>query len=144
MLLIKSKRNHAASSKGVCRILINVTVVGSAGPIRFVVNEDELVASVIETTLKLYAREGRLPVLGSKCNEFVLYCNVFGAEGLKAWEAIGSYGVRNFMLCKKPHSAVDDDVESDVKSVAASVARKSLCSWKTWFNKSLNSKVSSH
>ena len=78
MLLYKQKKNHAGKGN---RLLISITVLGSAGPIRFVVNEEELVAAVIDTALKSYAREGRLPVLGSDLNNFVLYCPNAGTEG---------------------------------------------------------------
>lgn len=47
--------------------------MGSSGPIRFVVNEKELVSGVIDTALKSYAREGRLPVLGFNASNFLLY-----------------------------------------------------------------------
>ncbi|KAL8227603.1 hypothetical protein R6Q57_015187 [Mikania cordata] len=137
MLLTRQKKNQAAKCSG-NRFLISVTVFGSAGPIRFVVNEGQPVAAVVDTALKSYAREGRLPVLGSNLNEFVLYCPVIGTEALKPWETIGLFGVRNFMLCKKPsNKAVDGGDEEPV-------TKKSSGSWKTWFNKSLNLKVSSH
>ncbi|KAI3731564.1 hypothetical protein L1987_62753 [Smallanthus sonchifolius] len=138
MLLMRHKKNQASKVAG-NRFLISVTVVGSAGPIRFVVNEEELVAAVIDTALKSYAREGRLPVLGSNFNDFVLCCPVVGTDALKPWEPIGSFGVRNFMLCKKP--VVDGD---DEKPVTVEIPRRSFGSWKAWFNKSLNLKVSSH
>ncbi|KAJ0505911.1 hypothetical protein HanRHA438_Chr12g0560921 [Helianthus annuus] len=63
------------------RILIMINVVGSAGPIRFVVSEEAAVAAVIETALKSYARESRLPVLGTKCTDFFLYTPIAGTEG---------------------------------------------------------------
>ncbi|KAK9048158.1 hypothetical protein SSX86_032879 [Deinandra increscens subsp. villosa] len=141
MLLTKNKKNQASKAAG-NRILISVTVFGSAGPIRFVVNEEEPVADVIDTALKSYAREGRLPILGSKLNDFVLYCPVVGTEALKPWEAIGSFGVRNFMLSKKPPK--EEDGGGDEKPVAVGMRRKSFGSWKAWFNRSLNLKVSSH
>lgn len=78
MLLYKQKKAQAVKGN---RILISITVLGSAGPIRFVVNEEELVAAVIDTALKSYAREGRLPVLGSDLNDFVLYCSNAGSGG---------------------------------------------------------------
>ena len=78
MLLYKPKKNQNAKAN---RLLISITVLGSAGPIRFVVNEDELVAAVIDTALKSYAREGRLPILGSNLNEFILYCPNAGPDG---------------------------------------------------------------
>lgn len=63
------------------RILISVTFLGSPGPIRFVANEGDLVAAVIDTALKCYAREGRLPILGSDFNDFIFYCPMVGPEG---------------------------------------------------------------
>ncbi|XP_071689646.1 uncharacterized protein [Rutidosis leptorrhynchoides] len=138
MLMYKQKKSQAAG----IRLLISITVIGSAGPIRFVVNEEELVASVMDTALKTYAREGRLPVLGSNINEFVLYCPIAGTEALGPLEAIGSFGVRNFMLCKKPQAVIE--VGEDRKSAAVGITRKNGGSWKSWFNKSINLKVSSH
>lgn len=137
MLLYKTKKNQTGKGN---RILISITVLGSAGPIRFVVNEEELVAVVIDTALKSYAREGRLPVLGSDFSNFVLYCPTAGTEALSPWETIGSLGVRNFMLFKKSsqgEKAVDDGKQS-------AMARKGGGSWKAWFNKSVSRKIVSH
>ncbi|MFS7891874.1 hypothetical protein Hanom_Chr00s000405g01642821 [Helianthus anomalus] len=141
MLMYKQKKNQAGKGVGRNRLLISITVIGSAGPIRFVVNAEEVVASVMDTALKSYAREGRLPVLGSNINEFVLYCPIAGTEALSPVEAIGSFGVRNFMLCKKPQ-AVEE--VGDGKPVTVGITRKNSGSWKSWFNKSLNLKVSTH
>ncbi|KAK4400054.1 hypothetical protein Sango_1111500 [Sesamum angolense] len=113
MLLYKQKKNQPSKGN---RFLISVTVLGSAGPIRFVVNEDELVAAVIDTALKSYAREGRLPILGSDLNNFMLYCPIAGTEALSPWETIGSAGVRNFMLCKKPQKRIPLTVRSHLQS----------------------------
>lgn len=136
MLNYKQKKNQPVKGN---RFLISVTVLGSAGPIRFVVNEEDLVAAVIETALKSYAREGRLPVLGSNLNNFTLYCPISGTEALSPWDNIGTVGVRNFMLCKKPQTLNAIDCEK-----SPSVSRKASGSWKTWFHKSLSLKISSH
>lgn len=141
MLLNKNKKNQASVKGDGCnRLLISITVIGSAGPIRFVVNEKEIVAAVIVTALKSYAREGRLPVLGSDLNDFVLYCPVYGTEALSPLDTIGTFGVRNFMLCKKPQkgkSPIDDEKQI--------ISRKgNNHSWKAWFNKSLSLKISAH
>lgn len=80
----KSKRGSGGGGGGGVgggRILISVTFLGSTGPIRFLVNEEDLVAAVIHTALKNYAREGRLPVLGSDLNGFLLYCANSGYDG---------------------------------------------------------------
>ncbi|EOY01028.1 Uncharacterized protein TCM_010959 isoform 2, partial [Theobroma cacao] len=124
------KKNQGAKGN---RLLISITVLGSAGPIRFVVNEEELVAAVIDTALKSYAREGRLPVLGSDLNDFHLYCPCAGSDGrfiqihaLSPWETIGSQGARNFMLCKKPKT---EKMEDDGRSTGA-ITRKGSGNWK--------------
>ncbi|CAH1431432.1 unnamed protein product [Lactuca virosa] len=140
MLMYKQKKNQAGRGGG-NRLLISITVIGSAGPIRFVVNEEELVASVMDTALKSYAREGRLPILGSNIHDFVLYCPIAGTEALSPLKTIGSFGVRNFMLCKKPQ-AVEEG--GDGKPAAVGITRKNSGSWKSWFNKSHSFKVSSH
>ncbi|XP_057431456.1 uncharacterized protein LOC130724278 isoform X1 [Lotus japonicus] len=84
------------------RFLITINILGSAGPIRFVVNEEKLVSGVIDTALKSYAREGRLPVLGFDASNFLLYrANAgFDAKGLSFWwnffdsfESIGTHRI---------------------------------------------------
>ncbi|KAH1040676.1 hypothetical protein J1N35_042419 [Gossypium stocksii] len=52
----KQKKNQGCKGN---RLLISVSVLGSSGPIRFVVNEGELVGAVIDIALKSYACEGR-------------------------------------------------------------------------------------
>ncbi|KAL4569445.1 hypothetical protein LXL04_025083 [Taraxacum kok-saghyz] len=130
MMAFKQKKDQAGKGGGK-RILIKVNVVGSAGPIRFVVNEEEMVVAVIETALKTYAREGRLPVLGTNFSDFFLYTPIAGTEALNPWAMIGSFGVRNFMLWKKPRQAED----------VAEISRKRSGRWKSWLNKSVEKLV---
>ncbi|KAI4385877.1 hypothetical protein MLD38_003865 [Melastoma candidum] len=137
MLLNKQRKGAGAQGeKGGIRFLISVTVLGSAGPIRLVVKEEQLVGSVIDTVLKSYAREGRLPVLGSNLDEFMLYSLNHGSDALNPWETIGTNGARNFLLCKKQKM---DTPASDRNST---MERKA--SWKAWLNKSFNRRISSH
>jgi hypothetical protein len=67
--------------KGCGRLLVTVTVYGSAGPLRFLVNEGEIVSGVVRTVLKTYAREGRLPILGADLDQFLLYHANSGFDG---------------------------------------------------------------
>lgn len=142
MLLNKQKKTQNANVK---RFLISINVLGSAGPIRFVVNEEELVAAVIDTALKSYAREGRLPLLGTNISSFALYCPHVGSDALSPWDRIGSHGARNFMLCKKPQTSTTGDADGTKNGNGnEAISRRGSGSWKAWFNKSLNLKISSH
>ncbi|XP_022990881.1 uncharacterized protein At4g22758 [Cucurbita maxima] len=139
MLLYKQKKNQNVKGN---RLLISINVLGSAGPIRFIVSEEQLVADVIDTALKSYAREGRLPILGSDLHHFQLYCPSAGPDALSPWDTIGSHGARNFTLCKKPQA---EKVGEDGKAASRpAIHRKASGSWKSWINKSLNMKIYSH
>ncbi|KAK4779458.1 hypothetical protein SAY87_015564 [Trapa incisa] len=138
MLINKQKKNQNLKGN---RLLITITVLGSAGPIRFVVNEEESVAAVICTALKSYARERRLPVLGTDMDDFLLYCPNYGSDAMSHWDTIGSVGARNFLLCKKPQS---ERTLGNGGSGEVGAARKFCGSWKSWINKSFNRKISSH
>ncbi|KAJ4959795.1 hypothetical protein NE237_019705 [Protea cynaroides] len=144
MLIQKHKKNNH-SVKG-NRFLITINVLGSAGPLRFVVNEEELVAAVIQTALKSYAREGRLPVLGSDLNNFLLYCANAGSDALSPWATIGSGGGRNFMLCKKPQprEPTIPEAEKPPQPGMITTHRKGNGSLRAWINKSLTLKIYSH
>nr|GMD52009.1 uncharacterized protein LOC109151377 [Ipomoea batatas] len=121
------------------RLLITVNVPGSAGPLRFVVNEDDKVGGVIDMALKQYAHQGRLPLLASDPTNFLLLPTSLGLEALGASELIGLCGVRNFILCKKqPESRWKAEGMIDQKR------KSSSSSWKTWLNKSFAFKIHCH
>ena len=81
----KSTENHNLKKN---RFLITENILGSAGPIRFVVSEEENVAAVIDTALKMYAREGRLPILGSGISNFLLYPVNAGSNGIESYSCL--------------------------------------------------------
>ncbi|XP_010553810.1 PREDICTED: uncharacterized protein LOC104823786 [Tarenaya hassleriana] len=140
MMLLYNKQKRNQNSKG-NRFLVSINVLGSAGPIRFVVKEDETVANVMVYALKSYTRERRLPVLGSDIHDFVLYSPYSAAEALKPWEMIGVTGSRNFILCKKPETG---EVGESKSSTPLVTNRKTSGSWKAWLNKSLALMIPSH
>lgn len=61
---------------------------------------------------------------------------------LSPWDTIGSVGARNFMLCKKPQATTGDEAANGTGTEVVSRSRGG--SWKAWFNKSLNLKISIH
>uniref|UniRef100_A0A7N0ZTN4 DUF7054 domain-containing protein n=1 Tax=Kalanchoe fedtschenkoi TaxID=63787 RepID=A0A7N0ZTN4_KALFE len=140
MLIPKMKKNQNQKGEEQNRILITVNVVGSAGPIRFIVNKDDAVTDVVATALKIYAHQGRLPVLGSDSKDFLLFCAAAGSDFLDSSERIGSCEARNFLLCKNPQPQLKTTVAEDVKK-DKKVAGKAF---KTWINKSLRVGVSAH
>ncbi|KAK2986707.1 hypothetical protein RJ640_010932 [Escallonia rubra] len=128
----KRKSNENENAK-IGRFLITVNVLGSAGPIRFVVSEDDSVAAVIGTALKLLE----------------INCCVLNDGSLIIWdlvaalalsESIGLCGGRNFVLCKKQSNPQMTEARSEM------VGRKgsSSSSWKAWLNKSFHLRVLSH
>ncbi|KAL3813328.1 hypothetical protein ACJIZ3_014596 [Penstemon smallii] len=124
---VKKNKDNKKAKKG-DRFLITINVLGSSGPIRFVVDRDDNAAGVIKTALKLYAHEGRLPVLGSDINNVVLYPADAVSNAMKPSEAIGSCEVRNFVLCKTREDVID---------------RKGN-GWRVWLQKSLILNLLSH
>ncbi|CAL5324441.1 hypothetical protein CsSME_00003473 [Camellia sinensis var. sinensis] len=146
----QKKKNEESQSGKKNRFLITVNVLGSAGPIRFVVNEEDNVATVIDTALKLYAREGRLPVLGSDITNFLLYPANAGSDvnpwmqpfdlALNPSEAVGSSGGRNFVLCKNQKQP--QMTEGRAEMIAGK--GRGSGSWKAWLNRSFTFKISSH
>ncbi|MED6207298.1 hypothetical protein PIB30_034397 [Stylosanthes scabra] len=123
------------------RLLVSINILGSAGPIRFVVNEKDTVSLIIETALKSYAREGRLPLLGFDPSNFLLYSANACFDALNPLEAIGSYGMRNFVLCKKQDCSSKTQPQSELM-----ISQKSNggSGWKAWFNKSFGFNILSH
>ncbi|TVU42307.1 hypothetical protein EJB05_08704, partial [Eragrostis curvula] len=76
------------------RVLVTVTVLGSAGPLRFLVDEGETVAGLIRAALRCYARKGHMPLLGADPAEFLLYTANSRSDALKADERISFNGCR--------------------------------------------------
>lgn len=80
-IMVSSKKTHSQKMKNKSddddegrKMFINVNLMGSSGPIRFFVGKNQTVESVIETAVETFARQGRLPVLGCKPQQFALYC----------------------------------------------------------------------
>ncbi|XP_051115258.1 uncharacterized protein At4g22758-like [Andrographis paniculata] len=139
--MMRSGKKDDVDSKNVKnnRFLITINVFGSAGPLRFVVSQDDNSARVIETTLKLYAREGRLPILGLDTNCFILYRANAEFDALKPWETIGSYDVRNFVLCKK------ENVKTNMTQGRSELINtKKYRGWFVWLQKSFSLKILPH
>ncbi|KAI3780488.1 hypothetical protein L2E82_10469 [Cichorium intybus] len=61
-------------------------------------------------------------------------------QALSPWDMIGSFGVRNFMLCKKPQKDVDG---GDVKPVAVGImVLATVMAWKVKLSEGIDKHVS--
>ncbi|EFJ31344.1 hypothetical protein SELMODRAFT_440177 [Selaginella moellendorffii] len=94
-----SKSQYGGSHK----FLVSISVVDSAGPLRFVVDSSDTVESVIRHALQEYEHEGRIPPLGTDPRPFELYSAHDISEALDDKLRIGdAAGVRDFILHRRP------------------------------------------
>ncbi|EFJ06549.1 hypothetical protein SELMODRAFT_448736 [Selaginella moellendorffii] len=87
-------------------MLVTVTVLGSPGPLRFLVDKADTVGRVVDTALRVYAREGRLPLLSKQLVE--LYCDNGDFKALDSNECIGVLGTRQFLLYRKKADEISE------------------------------------
>lgn len=78
--LSNNNKHRRDDAKEIKRVLITINVMGSSGPLRFVVKEEDLVCEVIHIALKSYARQARLPLLGTDPTNFLLYSSNIGTH----------------------------------------------------------------
>ncbi|CAM0944072.1 unnamed protein product [Alopecurus aequalis] len=131
---VEPRGKSAAGIAGRPRVLVTVTVLGSAGALRFLVDEGESVTGLIRATLRCYTREGRMPLLGADAANFLLYAANGRSDALKADERISFNGCRSFMLWHKTvHYTVADDTGSELPAPGM----KGSGGWKFGLNKIL-------
>ncbi|XP_047072747.1 uncharacterized protein At4g22758-like [Lolium rigidum] len=135
---VEPRGKAAPGIGGRARVLVTVTVLGSAGPLRFLVDEGESVTGLIRAALRCYAREGRMPLLGADAANFLLYTANGRSDALKSDERISFNGCRSFMLWQKTvPNAVADDNGSESAVANSSPGRKGSGGWKFGLNKIL-------
>lgn len=122
----RGKAAAAAGPDDPLRVLVTVTVLGSAGPLRFIVLEGDTVAALIRGALRCYAREGRMPLLGTDPSGFVLSTANGGSGALGEDERISFNGCRNFLLWQKAaaQGAAANHAGSDALTATLSPGRK--------------------
>ncbi|KAF3773134.1 Uncharacterized protein EJ110_NYTH56030 [Nymphaea thermarum] len=88
------------------KLLLNVTVQRSLGPIHIIISMESTVQDLIAATLRQYAKEGRRPILSlTDAAAFDLHYSQFSLERLNPEEKLIGLGSRNFFLCPKPLTA---------------------------------------
>ncbi|KAI4315314.1 hypothetical protein L6164_028138 [Bauhinia variegata] len=83
------------------KVVINVTVEGSPGPVRAMVKLGSSVGDTIKLVADKYCEEGRTPKLDSNASSsFQLHHSYFSLQSLDKSERIGDVGSRSFYLRK--------------------------------------------
>eukprot|EP00253_Pinus_taeda_P013161 PITA_13161 len=83
------------------KLLVNVTVARSIGPLRALISKDATVEDAIKATLVLYAKEGRKPLLSNDPASFGLHYSQFCVNRLNPGDKVKDLGSRSFFLCSK-------------------------------------------
>ncbi|KAK1261957.1 hypothetical protein QJS04_geneDACA020518 [Acorus gramineus] len=88
------------------KLLLNVTVQRSLGPVYVVISPESTVEDLIRAAIDAYTKEGRMPPLvGSDPRLFELHYSQFSLENLDPKEKVISLGSRNFFMCPKRDKA---------------------------------------
>ncbi|XP_010557386.1 PREDICTED: uncharacterized protein At4g22758-like [Tarenaya hassleriana] len=90
------------------KLLLNVTVQGSAGAVQIIMLPDATVGDLISASVRQYVKEGRRPFLpASEPSRFDLHYSQFSLESIGRDEKLISLGSRNFFLCSGKSMAAD-------------------------------------
>lgn len=98
--LLQSPQKFEGYSKD-SKVVVNVIVEGSPGPIRTMVKLGSSVEETIRLVVSKYSEEGRSPLLHkNSASTFQLYHSHFSLESLNKSDVIGDVGSRSFYLRK--------------------------------------------
>ncbi|XP_004298701.1 PREDICTED: uncharacterized protein At4g22758 [Fragaria vesca subsp. vesca] len=95
-----SPNNHEAYKKD-AKVVLNVSVEGSPGPVRAMVKLGSTVEETIKLVVDKYSKEGRTPkLLKDEASSFELHHSYFSLQSLDKSDLIGDVGSRSFYLRK--------------------------------------------
>ncbi|XP_039139035.1 uncharacterized protein At4g22758-like isoform X2 [Dioscorea cayenensis subsp. rotundata] len=98
----ESQTDLSGPSAETLKLLLNVTVLQSPGPIQVVMSPENSVADLVRAAVEAFIREGRRPPLPfSDPKAFELHYSQYSLESLKSEEKLMNLGSRNFFLCAK-------------------------------------------
>ncbi|XP_068664128.1 uncharacterized protein [Aristolochia californica] len=88
------------------KVLVNVTVKGSLGPVHVMMSLESTVGDLIAAAVRQYTKEGRRPQMATAHPDaFNLHYSTFSLESLDRKEQLRALGSRNFFLCPEPAKA---------------------------------------
>lgn len=142
--------NGVDKALGAKKLLVNVTVARSIGPLRALLSKDATVEDAIKATLVLYAKEGRKPFLSNDPASFGLHYSQFSINCLNPGDKVEDMGSRTFFLCSK--EAANKSVHGGESAVVTALSSLSSCGSEIqsisrirepWYNKLMGCLLSS-
>ncbi|KAI8530883.1 hypothetical protein RHMOL_Rhmol11G0094500 [Rhododendron molle] len=113
------KKFEGAGYRKEAKVVVNVTVEGSPGPVRAMVKLGSSVEETIRIVVNKYSEEGRSPLLDkhAAASTFELHQSYFSLECLSRSEVIGDVGSRSFYL-RKGSSSTDHISSEEIASAS--------------------------
>lgn len=119
-LLPRSPANCSERYNKDTKVVINVTVEGSPGPIRTMVKLGSNVEEITKLVVKKYNEEGRTPHLDKDAfSTYELHQSYFSLQGLSKSDLIADVGSRSFYLRNRSSSYCSDDSRADKTSASS-------------------------
>ncbi|XP_061357883.1 uncharacterized protein At4g22758 [Gastrolobium bilobum] len=134
-LFASSPQNHSNEIRGYdkeAKVVVNVSVEGSPGPVRTMVKLGSSVEETIRHVVDKYSEEGRSPKIDPYASSFQLHYSYFSLQSLDKSEVIGDVGSRNFYLQKSNGASTSNSFHSEsahelvTSSTAPSIATPPL------------------
>ncbi|XP_054822845.1 uncharacterized protein LOC129321188 [Prosopis cineraria] len=121
ILPLPAPSSLATDSLRLTKVLMNVTIENSLGPVQVLISPDDTVADLIKAALAIYHREKRRPFLKLQDpKHYALHYSPFWLQSLKADVKLKNLGSRNFFLCSKPSTLSSCSEEANMTMDPAS------------------------
>ncbi|KAI3468863.1 hypothetical protein Pfo_025526 [Paulownia fortunei] len=134
----QSPRKFSQGYNKDAKVVVNVTVEGSPGPIRTMVKLGSNVEDTIKLVIKKYNEEGRTPHFdkdaAATCE---LHHSYFSLESLSKSDLIGDVGSRSFYLRKCSSGCSDDSRAEGVAASSSLLAASSLPSLPSFIDRNI-------
>ncbi|XP_008804390.1 uncharacterized protein LOC103717690 isoform X2 [Phoenix dactylifera] len=107
------------------KVLVNVTVQRSLGPVQVMVSTEWSIGDLVAAAARQYAKEGRRPPLSTTDpSAFGLHYSQFSLESLDPKEKLSGLGSRNFFLCLKSVPGNSDPATASSSAAPSSCAEQ--------------------
>ncbi|CAK9135967.1 unnamed protein product [Ilex paraguariensis] len=115
--LTQQKVSGSGTSQKLTKLLLNVSIQNSLGPIQVVMSPENTVRDLTKSAVDIYVKEKRRPLLSEtdpRC--FELHYSSYSLESLKPEEKLINLGSRNFFCCRKANSSCSDEAKAATSS----------------------------